>query len=46
MKSNKGGEYYDKFDESGQYKGPFAKLVESRGIHAEYIMFGTPHKMV
>jgi len=39
-----GGEYYGKFNESGQCKGPFTKLLESRGICAQYTMPGTPQQ--
>ena len=34
IKSDRGGEYYGKFNESGQCPGPFAKLLKSRGICA------------
>jgi len=33
-----------KFNESGQCKGPFAKLLESRAIYAQYTMPGTPQQ--
>jgi len=42
VRSGKGGEYYGKFNESGQCKGLFAKLLESWGICAQYTMPGTP----
>jgi len=41
VRSDRSGEYYGKFNESGQCKGPFAKLLESRGICAQYTMPGT-----
>ena len=44
MRSVRGGEFYGKFDESGQCPGPFAKLLESRGICAQYTMPGTPQQ--
>ena len=44
VRSDRGGEYYGKFNESGQCKGPFAKLLESRGICAQYTMSGTPQQ--
>ena len=44
MKSARGGEFYGKFDESGQCPSPFAKLLESRGIGAQYTMPGTPQQ--
>jgi len=34
VRSDRGGEYYGKFNESGQCPGPFAKFLESRGICA------------
>ena len=36
--------YYGKFNKSEQCKSPFAKLLESRGIYAQYIMPGTPQQ--
>ena len=44
VRSDRGGEFYGKFDESGQCPGPFAKLLESRGICAQYTMPGTPQQ--
>jgi len=44
VRSDGGGEYYGKFNESGQCPGPFAKLLESRGICAQYTMPGTPQQ--
>ena len=44
MRSDRGGEFYGKFNESGQCPGPFAKLLESRGICAQYTMLGTPQE--
>lgn len=32
VRSDRGDEYYSKFDESGQRPCPFAKFLESRGI--------------
>ena len=46
VRSDRGGEYYGKYTESGQCPGPFAKFLESRGICAQYTMPGTPQKMV
>ena len=40
--SDRGGEYYGRYDESGQNPGPFAKFLEKRGICAQYTMPGTP----
>ena len=42
IRSNRGGEYYGKYNESGQCPGPFAKFLESHGICAQYTMPGTP----
>ena len=42
VKSNKGGEYYGKYNETGQCPGPFAKFLEKCGICAQYTMPGTP----
>ena len=34
VRSDRGGEYYGKYDESGQHPGSFAKFLEKRGIYA------------
>lgn len=44
MRSDRGGEYYGKFNESGQCSGLFAKFLESRGICAQYTMSRTPQQ--
>jgi len=44
VRSDKGGEYYGKYDESGQHPGLFAKFLERRGICAQYTMPGTPQQ--
>jgi hypothetical protein len=44
IRSDRGGEYYGKNDESGQKPGPFAKFLEKRGIVAQYTMPGTPQQ--
>ncbi|RVW63464.1 Retrovirus-related Pol polyprotein from transposon TNT 1-94 [Vitis vinifera] len=44
VRSNRGGEYYGRYDESGQNPGPFAKFLEKRGIRAQYTMSGTPQQ--
>ncbi|GKB06474.1 retrovirus-related pol polyprotein from transposon TNT 1-94 [Tanacetum coccineum] len=44
VRSDRGGEYYGKYDESGQCLGPFAKFIESHDICAQYTMPGTPQK--
>ena len=44
IRSDRGGEYYGKYDESGQCPDPFAKFLEKHGICAQYTMPGTPHQ--
>lgn len=44
IRSDRGGEYYGKHNESGQCPGPFAKFLEARGICAQYTMPGTPQQ--
>ena len=44
VRSDRGGEYYERYDESGQHTGPFAKFLEKRGIYAQYTMLGTPQQ--
>jgi transposase InsO family protein len=44
IKSDRGGEYYGKYGESGQCPDPFAKLLEKHGIYAQYTMPGTPQQ--
>ena len=34
IRSDRGGDYYGKYDESRQCPGPFAKLLEKYGICA------------
>ena len=38
------GEYYGRYDQSGQHLGPFAKFLEKRGICAQYTLSGTPQQ--
>ena len=33
-----------RYDETGQHLGSFAKLLQKRGICAQYTMFGTPQQ--
>jgi len=40
VRSDRGGEYYGRYDESGQHPGPFANFLEKRGICAQYTMPG------
>ena len=44
IRSDRGGEYYGKYDESGQCPSPFAKFLEKHGICAQYTMPGTPYQ--
>ena len=44
VRSDRGGEYYGKFDESGQNKGPFALYLQEHGIAAQYTTPGTPEQ--
>ena len=44
VRSDRGGEYYGKYNKNGQCPGPFAKFLESRGICAQYTMPGTPQQ--
>jgi len=44
IRSDRGGEYYGKYNESGQCPGPFAKFLEEHGICAQYTMPGTPQQ--
>ena len=36
IRYDRGGEYYGRYDETGKHPGPFAKLVQKRGICAQY----------
>ena len=38
IRSDRGGEYYGKYDETGQFPSPFTKLLEKHGICAQYTM--------
>ncbi|XP_068483315.1 uncharacterized protein [Phaseolus vulgaris] len=42
VRSNRGGEYYGKYDEIGQHPGSFAKFLEKCGICAQYTMSVEP----
>ena len=44
VRSDRRGEFYGKYDESGQNPGPFAKLLEKQGIRTQYTMPGTPQQ--
>ena len=41
IRSSNSSEYYGKYNELEQNLGPFAKLLEKRGICTQYIMLGT-----
>ena len=41
VRFDKGGEHYEKHDETRQCLGPFSKFLEKHVIHAQYIMPGT-----
>ena len=38
VRSDRGGEYYDKYTENGQTHGPFTKFLQENGVVAQYIM--------
>ena len=42
VRSDRGGEYYGRYDESGEHLGPFAKFLEKHGICTQYTMTDTP----
>jgi len=44
IRSDRGGEYYGRYDESGQHPDLFAKFLEKRGICAQYAMSGKPQQ--
>ena len=44
VRSNRGGEYYGKYNETGQCPGPFAKFLEKCGICTQYRMSGRPQQ--
>lgn len=44
VRSDRGGEFYGKYDETGQHKGPFSTYFEECRIVAQYIMPGTPEQ--
>ena len=41
---DKGGEYYGRYDETGQHPGSFAKLLQKYDICAQYTLPGTPQQ--
>ncbi|KAJ9697292.1 hypothetical protein PVL29_009194 [Vitis rotundifolia] len=44
VKSDKGGEYYGRYDETGRNPGSFAKFLLECSIDARYTMPGTPQQ--
>ena len=42
--SDRGGEYYGRYDETGRNPGPFARYLQECGIEASYTMPGTPQQ--
>ncbi|KAF7826576.1 Retrovirus-related Pol polyprotein from transposon TNT 1-94 [Senna tora] len=44
VRSDRGGEYYGKYDEGGQQKGPFAKFLQYCGNVAQYTMPRSPQQ--
>ena len=44
VRSDRGCEYYGRYDELGQNPSPFAKFLEKHGIRAQYTMPGTPQQ--
>ena len=41
MTSDRGGEYYGRYIESGQAPDPFVKFLQEHGIVAQYTMHGS-----
>ena len=44
VRSDKGGEYYDRYDETGRNPGPFARFLDQCSIKAQYTIPGTPQQ--
>ena len=42
--SDRGGEYYGRYDETGHNPGPFARNRKKCGINTQYTMLGTPQQ--
>ncbi|KAL6351417.1 hypothetical protein AAG906_035209 [Vitis piasezkii] len=42
--SNRGGDYYGRYDETGRNPGPFTKFLLECGIDARYTMLDTPQQ--
>ncbi|KAF7835240.1 Retrovirus-related Pol polyprotein from transposon TNT 1-94 [Senna tora] len=44
IRSDRGGEYYGRYTESGRNPGPIALFLKEHGIEAQYTMPGTPQQ--
>ena len=44
VRSDRGGKYYERYDETEQHLGPFAKLLQKRDICVQFIMSSTPQQ--
>ncbi|KAF7808414.1 Retrovirus-related Pol polyprotein from transposon TNT 1-94 [Senna tora] len=44
VRSDRGGEYYGRYTESGRNPGPFALFLKEHGTEAQYTMPGTPQQ--
>ncbi|KAH9657984.1 hypothetical protein KPL70_023305 [Citrus sinensis] len=44
LRSDRGGEYYGRYDEIGRNPRPFARFLQECGIEAQYTMPGTPEQ--
>ena len=44
VRSDKGGEYYERYYKSGQHPSPFSKFLEKHGICTQYTMPSTPQQ--
>ena len=44
VRSDRGGEYFGRYSELGQHKGPFATFLEEHGIMAQYTTPSTPQQ--
>lgn len=44
VRSDRGGEYYERYDETGRNPRPFARFLQECGIEAQYTMPGTPEQ--
>ena len=44
VRSDQGGEFYGRYDETGRNPGPFARFLQECGIDAQYTMPGSPEQ--